>query len=189
MVIPGARILKIVVIKLIDPKIEAAPDRWRLNIAKSTEGPECAWIPLKGGYTVQPVPTPASTSVEERSKKSEGGSSQKEMLFILGKAISGAPIIKGTKKFPKPPIKVGITIKKIISIAWPVTKTLYNWWFPNNTWLPGCDNSILIKIDIVVPNTLEKPPKIRYKIPISLWLVEKSHLEEKEYNEFKKRIL
>jgi hypothetical protein len=39
------------------------------------------------------------------------------MLFILGKAISGAPIIKGTNQFPKPPIKVGITIKKIIIIA------------------------------------------------------------------------
>lgn len=41
-VIPGARILKIVVMKLIDPKIDAAPDKCRLKIAKSTEGPECA---------------------------------------------------------------------------------------------------------------------------------------------------
>jgi hypothetical protein len=39
------------------------------------------------------------------------------MLFILGKAISGAPIIKGTNQLPNPPIKVGITIKKIINIA------------------------------------------------------------------------
>jgi hypothetical protein len=65
-------------------------------------------------------------------------------------------------------------------MAWPVTRTLYNWWFPNKTWLPGCDNSILIKIDMVVPSTLEKPPKIRYRRPMSLWFVEKSHLEEKE---------
>jgi len=41
-VIPGALILKIVVIKLILPKIEAAPDKCKLKIAKSTEGPECA---------------------------------------------------------------------------------------------------------------------------------------------------
>jgi len=33
------------------------------------------------------------------------------------KAISGAPIIKGTKMLPNPPINIGITIKKIINIA------------------------------------------------------------------------
>ena len=37
---PGARILKIVVIKLILPKIDAAPDKCKLKIAKSTAGPE-----------------------------------------------------------------------------------------------------------------------------------------------------
>jgi hypothetical protein len=31
--------------------------------------------------------------------------------------MSGAPIIKGTNQLPKPPINVGITIKKIINIA------------------------------------------------------------------------
>jgi len=39
-VIPGALILKIVVIKLIAPRIEDAPARCRLKIARSTEGPE-----------------------------------------------------------------------------------------------------------------------------------------------------
>jgi len=48
------------------------------------------------------------------------------MLFNLGKAISGAPNIKGTNQLPKPPIKIGITIKKIIKIACAVTITLYN---------------------------------------------------------------
>jgi hypothetical protein len=38
-----------VVIKLTAPKIEAAPERWRLKIAKSTDGPECACAALKGG--------------------------------------------------------------------------------------------------------------------------------------------
>ena len=75
---------------------------------------------------VHPVPAPDSTKVEANIKKSDGGKSQKLMLFILGNAMSGAPIIKGTKKFPNPPIKTGITIKKIIKIACPVTRTLYN---------------------------------------------------------------
>jgi len=28
--------------KLIAPKIELVPDKWKLKIAKSTDGPECA---------------------------------------------------------------------------------------------------------------------------------------------------
>jgi hypothetical protein len=31
--------------------------------------------------------------------------------------MSGAPNIKGTKMFPKVPIKIGITVKKIITKA------------------------------------------------------------------------
>jgi len=36
-----------------------------------------------------------------------------------------------------------------------------------------------INIDIEVPKMPENPPKIRYNKPMSLWLVEKSHLDEK----------
>jgi hypothetical protein len=38
-----------VTIKLIAPKIDAAPERCKLKIAKSTEGPEWLSILLKGG--------------------------------------------------------------------------------------------------------------------------------------------
>ena len=41
-----------------------------------------------------------------------GGSSQKQMLFIRGKAMSGAPIMIGTNQLPKPPIIAGMTMKK-----------------------------------------------------------------------------
>jgi hypothetical protein len=37
-------------------------------------------------------------------------------------------------------------------------------------------------MDITVPITPEKPPKIRYNVPISLWLVENNHLEDQLYN-------
>jgi hypothetical protein len=40
---------------------------------------------------------PCSTNAESNNKISEGGNNQKEILFNLGKAISGAPIITGTK--------------------------------------------------------------------------------------------
>lgn len=46
------------------------------------------------------------------------------MLFNRGNAISGAPNIKGINQLPKPPIIVGITIKKIIIKAWAVTIVL-----------------------------------------------------------------
>lgn len=81
-------------------------------------------MPASGGYTVQPVPAPASTMEEAKSSRNDGGSNQKLILFIRGKAISGAPIISGTSQFPKPPIMIGITMKKIIINAWAVTTTL-----------------------------------------------------------------
>lgn len=49
---------------------------------------------------------------------------QNLILFIRGKAISGDPNIRGTNQFPNPPIKMGITIKKIIIKACAVTTTL-----------------------------------------------------------------
>lgn len=48
-VIPGALILRTVVIKFIAPKIEDIPDKCRLKMAKSTDAPECDWIPDRGG--------------------------------------------------------------------------------------------------------------------------------------------
>ena len=96
------------------------------------------------------------------------------MLFIRGKAISGAPIINGTNQLPNPPISVGITMKKIISIAWPVTITLYKWWLYSKKLLFGWANVIRIYKDNAVPATPDIAPKIKYKVPMSLWLVEKS---------------
>lgn len=56
---------------------------------------------------------------------SAGTKNQNLMLFIRGNAMSAAPNIRGTSQFPNPPIKIGITIKKIIINAWAVTTTLY----------------------------------------------------------------
>jgi hypothetical protein len=123
---PGVLILKTVVIKFIAPKIDDAPAKCKLKIAKSTDPPEWLSIPDKGGYTVQPVPAPTSTSAEDNSNKNAGGNNQKLILFNLGNAISGAPIIKGKNQLPKPPIIAGITKKKIIIKACAVTITLYS---------------------------------------------------------------
>lgn len=42
-------ILMHVVIKLIAPRIDDAPAKWREKIAKSTDGPECTRFPERGG--------------------------------------------------------------------------------------------------------------------------------------------
>jgi hypothetical protein len=49
---------------------------------------------------VQPVPAPASTTLDNTIKHKAGGSSQKLILFNLGNAMSGDPIITGTNQLP-----------------------------------------------------------------------------------------
>lgn len=116
-VIPRARILTIVVIKLIAPRIDLIPAMWSLKIARSTEGLLCPTKEDKGGYTVHPVPTPLSTSELIKRRMKAGGSSQNLRLFKRGNAISGVPIRIGIIQFPKPPTITGITKKKIITNA------------------------------------------------------------------------
>ena len=106
--------LKIVVIKLAAPSIEDAPAYGNANIARSIAIPGEPVEPDSGGYIVHPTPTPPSITADNNNNTKLGGNSQKEMLFILGKAISGAPIIIGTNQFPNPPISPGITTKKTI---------------------------------------------------------------------------
>ena len=84
--IPGALIFKTVVIKLIDPNNDDTPAKCKLNIAKSTEPPECDWIPAKGGYTVHPVPAPFSTKALNNNNVNEVGNNQNETLLSRGKA-------------------------------------------------------------------------------------------------------
>lgn len=64
--------LMIVVIKLMAPRIEEMPARCREKIVRSTEAPAWARLPARGGYTVQPVPAPASTIEDARSNRKEG---------------------------------------------------------------------------------------------------------------------
>jgi len=125
-VIPRARILTIVVIKLIAPKIDLIPATCSLKIAKSTDGLLCPTREDNGGYTVHPVPTPLSTKLLISNKIKAGGNSQNLKLFKRGNAMSGVPIRIGIIQFPKPPTITGITKKKIITNAWAVTTTLYN---------------------------------------------------------------
>lgn len=114
---PLKRILKIVVIKLILLKMEETPPKCKEKIAKSTE--KSVWKETldKGGYTVQPVPAPTEIKEDKIKKVIAGKSIQNLKLFIRGKCISWHPNIKGKSQFPNPPIKTGITTKKIMMKA------------------------------------------------------------------------
>ena len=94
------------------------------------------------------------------------------MLFNRGNAISGAPSIKGINQFPKPPINTGITKKKIIRNACAVTSVLYNWSLPKND--PGWASSIRISSLVPVPTIPAQTPRMMYRVPMSLWFVDKS---------------
>lgn len=170
LIIEVIRDTKIVVRKLILPKIEETPERWRLKIAKSTEIPLWYLESERGGYTVHPVPAPASRIAERRRKAKAGTSNQKDKLFIRGKAISATPSIRGMSQLPKPPIETGITIKKIMTNAWAVTITLYKCSSANQG--PTIPSSKRIKRDRAKPIKPAQIPKIKYKVPISLWLVD-----------------
>lgn len=114
-------IFLIVLIKLVEPKIEDVPAKCNEKIEKSTEDLPWPVNNLKGGYKVQPVPVPVPIKADITKSKIAGGRSQKLMLFSRGKAISGEPPIKGINQLPNPPIMVGITKKKIITNACAVT--------------------------------------------------------------------
>jgi len=103
----------VVVIKLIEPRIDEAPARCNDRMAKSTDGPLWAMFPASGGYTVHPVPAPLSTNIDKINNRSERTKSQNLKLFSRGKAMSDVPSIKGSNQFPKPPIKIGITKKRL----------------------------------------------------------------------------
>lgn len=122
--IPIVRRFIIVVIKFTAPNSEEIPAKCRLKIAKSTDGPLWNIAFLRGGYTVQPVPAPDSIMELSRSSANAGSKNQNLILFSRGKAMSGAPIIRGTSQLPKKPIKIGMTMKKIIMKACAVTITL-----------------------------------------------------------------
>lgn len=82
------RMFKMVVMKLIAPRIEEAPAKCNLKIARSTENPEWNMFPARGGYTVHPVPAPTPAKAEEERRNRDGGRSQNLILFIRGNAIS-----------------------------------------------------------------------------------------------------
>src|SRR5215472_5354324 len=117
------------------------------------------------------MPGGPSTNIDVSKSAKEAGSSQNEMLFMRGNAMSGAPIINGTNQLPKPPIIAGMTMKKIMIRPCEVTNTL-KVWLSWNSWMPGYISSMRMAIDIAAPIQPAMTANTRYIVPMSLWFVE-----------------
>ena len=99
------------------------------RIAKSIAGP--GWPDGRERRIDRPAAADAvgagrafGTNIDRISSRKAGGSSQNEMLFMRGNAMSGAPIMSGTNQLPKPPISAGMTMKKIMIRPCAVVNTL-----------------------------------------------------------------
>lgn len=60
------------------------------------------------------MPAPPPANAELSMSRRAGARNQKLMLFRRGKAMSGLPSIRGMSQLPKPPMRTGITMKKIM---------------------------------------------------------------------------
>ena len=99
-----------------------------------------------------------------------GGINQNLLLFMHGNAVAGAPSIKGTNQFPKPPIRNGIN-KKFITKVWAVTMNLQFRSCAKKD--SGCPSSFRISILRVVPTIPDQAPDTEYNVPMSLYIFEK----------------
>jgi hypothetical protein len=116
-------------------------------------------------------PGSPGTNIDMSSSAKEAGSSQNEMLFMRGNAMSGAPIISGTIQLPKPPIMAGMTMKKIMIRPCAVANTLYSCGEGKN-WMPGFCSSMRMAIERAAPIRPAMIANTRYIVPMSLWFVE-----------------
>ncbi len=106
--------------------------------------------------------------------------------------MSGAPIISGTNQLPKPPIMAGMTMKNtmirpcavmntfhmcsavLISSAPPISCA-----HQPRYWMPGSANSTRMMPEIAPPTIPAMIAKIRYIVPMSLWLVDMNQRAKK----------
>jgi len=102
------------------------------------------------------------------SSSAAGGSSQKPQLLRRGRAMSGAPIISGIIQLAKP-VAAGIRAAKIITRACtPIS------WLKNSGFIscrPGWKSSARTARIIAPPRKNISREKVRYIVPMSLWLV------------------
>ena len=143
---PGARMFMMVTMILMAPMIDDRPIRCTEKIRNGNASPVCR---TSGGYMVQPpAGAPPGMKRVDRSSVKAKGRIQKLQLFRRGRAMSGAPTIRGTIQFARP-TKAGMTPPKIMISACMVVIWLKK---PGSTSCsPGWKSSARITIAMAPP--------------------------------------
>ena len=95
--IPGARILRMVTIKLMAPVSEAIPVICKPSVQKSIPWLGENKVLLFGAYMNQPPSAPPPKNHDEFKNKPPNKKHQKPNALMRGNATSRAPICNGTK--------------------------------------------------------------------------------------------
>ncbi len=93
--------------------------------------------------------------------------------LIFGKAMSLAPIIIGTKKFPSTPGMTGIRNKKIMIVPWAVNALLY--WSSSRIAPVGVIRLVRTRAMANAPKVKKTLTETRYRMAIRLWSTVNSH--------------
>src|SRR5207253_7650380 len=104
-------------------KIWPCPEPAPAGDAKDCPGGMAALASI--GYEVQPdAAAPPSTKKLASMNANAGHMNQYDIMFSLGNAMSGAPIISGIRKLPNAPVRNGMITKKIMIEACMVKSML-----------------------------------------------------------------
>ena len=148
--------------------------RWIAKTMNGNASPVCS---TSGGYSVQPpAGAPPGRNSVRISMPNANGRIQKLQLFMRGSAMSGAPIIIGISQLARP-TKAGITAPNTINRACTVVILLKNCGSTNCR--PGWNNSARMMSAMAPPRKNIARLKIRYSVPMSLWLVVNSQRSAK----------
>lgn len=124
-VIPGARIVMMVVMKLTPPRMVPNPLRARPNTHKSPPIPGENVVLESGAYANQPKDAaPCGVKNPETAMKDPKLKNQYAIAFNLGNATSGAPIWTGINTFANP-AKSGVANIKSMIVPCIVNNWLY----------------------------------------------------------------
>src|SRR5690606_30645499 len=135
-----------------------------------SDAPCCS---TRGGYIVQPAAgAPPGKKKVRISSPVANGSSQNDQLLSRGSAMSGAPISIGIIQFAKP-ANAGMIAANTMTSACTVVIWLKTCGCTN--CMPGSQSSALITHASAPPTNSITSEKVRYSVPISLWLVVVTH--------------
>jgi hypothetical protein len=173
-VMPGARIVMIVVMKFTAPKMVPKPLMPSPTIQRFPPTPGEKEALASGWYANQPneaapcgVRKPA-TAMRDPKRKSHSAKA-----FRRGNATSGAPICRGRIAFAKP-AKSGVANISSITVPCIVKSWLYCS-FVGMICIPGAKSSARMSSAITPPMRKNSTDEIRYMYPIVLWSVEVIH--------------